>query len=51
MQGDLILGMILGAVIGMGVATYCKGAQDVVKKSGEALTDGAKNLIDKVKGA
>lgn len=50
MQADVLLGMMLGVVIGMGVATYCRGAQEVVKKSGEAITDSAKNIIEKVKG-
>ena len=50
MKSDVVLGIIVGAIIGMGIATYCKGAQEIVKKSGEAITDGAKNLIEKAKG-
>lgn len=50
MKSDIVFGMVVGVILGMSIATYCKGAQNIVKKSGEAITDGAKNLLDKAKG-
>ena len=47
MKGDVLLGVVLGLVTGMAVATYCKDAQNAVKKGTDSLVKSAKKLTGK----
>lgn len=50
MKGDIVFGMVLGAIVGMTIATFCKDAQTIVKKSADTIATETKNLVKKVKG-
>ena len=48
MKGDILFGMLLGAIVGMTIATFCEEAQTVVKNGANTLADGTKKLVKKV---
>lgn len=49
MKSDILFGIIVGSMIGITVATYCKGAQKMVKKGTQMVKQEAENILNKAK--
>ena len=49
MKSDLVLGIVFGAMAGMVIATFCKPAQQAIKKGTQVVSDETKNLLNKSK--